>query len=308
MSSKVLVTGGHGFIGGHVVDRLAMRGITPVIFDRYPKTVNTKYLLPTHIDKAEFFMGDIRDRNAVNQAVAACDGAINLAGILGTSETVDNPFPSAEANVMGALNFFEAVREYNIPAVQIAVGNHFMNNTYAITKATAERLALMYNKEHRTKIAVVRGLNAYGPRQKHKPVRKIIPNFVTRSLRGEPIKVYGDGKQIMDMVFVGDLAEILIRALETDLKDYGHIFEAGTGERTTVNTIARAVNVECGRQADHIEHVEMRAGETENAVVLGNPDTLRPLYGNITPQLTTLQAGLKETIAWYKKNYPWEED
>lgn len=296
---KVLITG-FGFIGSHIVEELNSRGIQAVVFDRYRH--HAKYLEPAA--PYDFILGDIRDRNAVSEAVGMCDGAINLAGILGTSETVDNPFPSVEVNVFGGLNFLEACRQHKKRGVQIAVGNHFMNNTYAITKTTTERLALMYNKEHGTQIAVVRGLNAYGERQKHKPVRKITPNFVCSALRGEPIKIFGSGNSIMDMVYVKDLAKILVEALLNPNTRYDVIYSAGTGVRTTVNDIAETVN-RLTNNPSPVTHVPMRAGEEIDSVVLGDPSTLKEL--GITG-LVQLEEGMKKTIDWYRENYPWEED
>lgn len=299
---KVLVTGGLGFIGGHVVEELVARGCKVVVFDRYTPVKDNPLRLPNA--DFEMYVGDIRDRNAVSDAVSYCDGAINLAGILGTSETVDNPFPSAEANILGGLNFLEACRRHNKPGVQIAVGNWFMNNTYAITKTTIERMALMYNKEHGTKIAVVRGLNVYGARQKHKPVRKITPNFICQALRGEPIKVFGSGESVMDMIYAKDIATVLVNALLIDHGVYDKVFSAGTGVKTTVNDIANVINELTGNQAG-VEHIEMRAGEIDNSIVLGEPETLAPLGFK---ELTTLRDGMAKTIEWYKNNYPWQTD
>ena len=296
---KVLVTG-FGFIGSHIVDELHARGITAVVFDRYQH--HEPYLETD--SPYNFMLGDIRDRNAVSEAVGMVDGAINLAGILGTSETVDNPFPSVETNIMGGLNFLEACRKHGKRGVQIAVGNHFMNNSYAISKTTVERFALMYNKEHGTKIAVVRGLNAYGERQKHKPVRKITPNFITRALRGEPIKIYGNGNSIMDMVYVKDLAKILVEALVNPDTKYDKIYSAGTGVKTTVNDIAEVVNRLTDNKAG-VEHTPMRPGEEEDSIVLGDPATLSEL--GIT-HLTGLEEGMAKTVAWYKESYPWRQD
>ncbi|MFH1955868.1 MAG: NAD-dependent epimerase/dehydratase family protein [Patescibacteria group bacterium] len=185
MYKNILVTGGNGFIGSHVVENLLNKGHVPIIFDRKGPTAQVKGV--------SYFWGDIINKNSVDEAVLNSDGVIDLAGILGTSETVDNPFPCIETNILGALNVFEACRSHVKPAVQISLGNFWMNNPYSISKNTAERLALMYNKEHGTRIAIVRGLNAYGEGQKHAPVRKIIPNFIVRALRNTPIEIYGDG-------------------------------------------------------------------------------------------------------------------
>jgi nucleoside-diphosphate-sugar epimerase len=188
-----------------------------------------------------------------------------------------------------------------VRGVQIAVGNHFMNNTYAITKTVAERFALMFNKEFGTRIAVVRGLNAYGPGQKHKPVRKIMPNFVLRALRRQPIEIYGDGSQIMDMIHVKDLAKILLLAALEDHKTYDHVMEAGTGRATSVLQIAELANKMCGSEAG-IKHLPMRAGEPPHSTVLGDPTTLQPIFPDARFRLTPLEQGLEDTIAWYKEH------
>ena len=300
---KVLVTGASGFIGSHVVDELLERGHEVSIFDRFDRRQNLWG------DKVKFFLGDVRDKEVVVEAVQMHEGVINLSGILGTMETVDNPHPSVDTNIHGALNIFSGclagrVLKDGVRAVQIAVGNHFMNNTYAITKTAIEKFAFMYNKEKGAKIAVVRGLNAYGERQKHKPVRKITPNFVLRALNGMPIEIFGDGEQVMDMIYVRDLAKVLVSALVQEHGVYDKVFEAGTGKRTTVNNIANVVNEVAGNKAG-INHVAMRAGEPERSVVLGDPKTLEPL--NIKESdLMSLEEGIERTVKWYKNNYDWK--
>jgi nucleoside-diphosphate-sugar epimerase len=213
---KVLVTGGSGFIGRYVVARLQELGHDPLIFDHRGWADG--------ID-AETFLGDVTSYTSVSEAVAASEGVIHLAGVLGTQETIEDPLPAVMTNIHGGLNVFQAVRRYEVPAVYIAVGNHWMNNSYSITKTTAERFALMFNAEHGTGIAVVRALNAYGPGQKPGPVRKIVPNFILPCLRREQLAIYGDGEQVMDMVYVEDVADILCRALLQDHGVYDRVFD-----------------------------------------------------------------------------------
>ena len=255
----------------------------------------------------EVFVGDIRDKNAVSAAVSTCEGAINLAGLLGTAEAVDNPFPAAESNILGGLNFLEACREHKKRGVQIAVGNHFMNNTYSITKTTVERFALMYNKEHGTQIAVVRGLNAFGERQKHKPIRKITPNFMTKALRGEKITIFGSGESVMDMIYVKDLAKILVEALVNPNVRFDTVYSAGSGVDTTVNEIADIINEVTGNQAG-VEHIEMRAGETDHSIVLGEPETLLPLGLDLGYSREVIKDRMKTVAAWYREHYDWKQD
>lgn len=304
---KVLITGASGFIAGHTWAELIRQGHEPISFDK------------KRHDQTDI-LGDVRDATAVSEAVALSDGVLHIAGVLGTAETIDNPWPAVETNIQGSLNVFQACRQYKKRCVYITVGNYWMHNSYSITKTAAENLAWMFNKEHGTEIAVVRALNAYGPSQKAKPVRKIIPNFIIPALKGEPIVIYGDGEQIMDMIYVKDVADVLIRALTVDHGQYVFTpergagdnpvkFEAGTGRLTTVNEIANAVLDTVDLVYDRggeprnslIQHIPMRGGEPEHSVVVGDPNTLRPLYGGDLPNLSSLEDGLLATVLWYKK-------
>lgn len=298
---KVLVTGGNGFIGSHVVTALLEQGHEPVVFDR-------------HVRKAppgcELILGDVRDATAVTEAVAHVEAVIHLAAVLGTQETIHNPRPAAETNVLGALNVFEAVAEYELPAAYAAVGNYWMENTYSISKTCAERFARMFNKERGTQIAVVRALNAYGPGQSvaapfgPSKVRKIAPAFICRALAGQPIEVYGDGTQVMDMIHVGDVAEVFVRALETGPHPEGIPYEAGTGRPTTVLEIAQAVAQDVEAKVSGqvtIEHLPMRPGEPEHSIVLGDPGTLEPLFQGPC-RFRALEDGIAETVDFYAEN------
>ena len=291
---KILVTGASGFIGGHVVDNLLARGHEVIAFDH--KENHDRRDGVTH------FLGDTRDFTSIAEAVAISDGVIHLAGVLGTQETIEEPRPAVETNIIGGLNVFQAIKHYKVPGVYIAVGNHFENNSYSISKTTAERFAFMFNKEHGTRIAVVRGLNAYGPRQKSHPVRKIMPNFCIPAINGEPITIYGDGEQVMDMVFVKDLAEILVRALLLPHGIYDKVFEAGPGKDTTVNDIANLVMQETMFQTGMVgpepNHTPMRPGETPGVVVKANTETLEKIFTE--SEFTPLGLGIAYTVAYYK--------
>lgn len=288
---KILVTGGMGFIGHHVVDNLLEKGYEVTVMDRFQK--------PLWDERMKFFLADITNAEAVMDVVGKHDGVINLAGILGTAENVGTPREGIKANIDGAINIFEAVKRHKIPAVQITVGNHTWNNTYAITKSTAERLALMYNKEHGTKIAVVRGLNVFGEYQLHYPIEKITPNFIIKAMNNEPIKIYGNGEQLLDVIYAADTAEVLVRALVMEHGCYDKVMEAGLGKPVTANYFAEKVNEFVGSSAG-LEHVPMRAGEPMNSVTVGDPSTLSPI--DYIPT-TSFEDGLRKTVDWYLKNY-----
>ena len=289
-SGNILITGGNGFIGRHVSKKLLKMGFNVTILDRLKKSP---------LDNVNFVLGDIRNKELVKELASESNGIINLAGILGTSETIDNPRGTVYSNILGALNIFDSSKQFNIHVVHITVGNYWMNNPYAITKHSAEKIALQYNKMYNTRITVVRGLNAYGEGQKDYPVRKLMPNLIIPALKNSKILIYGDGNQIMDMIYVGDLADLLIRGLVLNHGSWDKIIEGGSGNKTTVNEICDIV-INQTKSTAKVSHIPMRGGEPDNAVVLGNPNTMRPL-GIEKKQLLSLKNGIKNSIKYYKK-------
>jgi UDP-glucose 4-epimerase len=303
----ILVTGGNGFIGRYVVEELQSRGYMVDVFDRH---TSNNSIPQTQKWASGSYFGDIKDATLVTDAISHVDGVIHLAGVLGTQETIANPVPAAETNILGGLNVINACAQYDVPLINIAVGNYWMQNTYSITKNTIERFIEMKVKYEGKAFSSVRALNAYGPRQVpvapwgSSRVRKIMPSFICRALSGEPIEIYGDGEQIMDMIYVTDVAYILVSALE-HLDASGpteRTIEAGTGRDTTVNDIAAAVNVSALDIADigvPIRHLSMRPGEDPNSVVKADTSTLLQLDLD-AGDFTTLEAGVHETVRYFK--------
>lgn len=300
---KVGITGGAGFIGSHVVNELRTRGHEPVVFDHLGRTAHA----------ADVFMGDVRDPIAMTELAAHVDGIIHLAACLGTQETIKNPRPPAETNIGGGLNFLEALAQYDIPGVYIGVGNHWMNNSYSITKTTIERFVHMYNKERGTRVNIVRVVNAYGPGQSIAPpfgpakVRKVTPAFTCRALTGQAIEVYGDGEQVSDMVHVTDTARTLVSALEAAASGtvLDRAVECGPVEHATVNEVAGHVikaAAGLGFAPVSLKHLPMRPGETPGASVTADTTTL-PLVGIDPQSLVPLDKGIAEVVAWYAENW-----
>lgn len=292
--TKVLVTGGQGFIGGHVVSKLLAKGYQPVSFDR--RAIHQE-------PGVQYFAADIRDAHAVDQAVFEADAVIHLAGILGTAETLQHVPETMEVNILGTVNIFEALRKYQAEnkkpkrCVYITLPDVWQN-PYSISKRTAKDLALyVYNKECGTEIQVVRGFNVYGEGQKYKPVRKFAPSFIIRALTGQTLQVFGDGSQLVDLVYAGDTAEILIKAMESQ-KLADEVIDAGSGEGVPIIDVANLIAKETGAQ---IEHLPMRKGETAKAVIRGDTTTLEKWLGPFS--FTPLDVGMKRTIDWYKKHY-----
>lgn len=293
---KVLVTGGAGFIGLYVCEELVRRGHSPVILDHYDRG---GYEYPV-------ILGDVRDDVCVTEAMAHVDGWIHLAAVLGTQETIKNPRPAAMSNLSGGLNILEAATQYDCPGVYIGVGNHWMNNTYSISKTAIERFIDMYNSYRGTKVNIVRAMNAYGPRQRPAPpygpskVRKITPAFVCRALENTDVEVYGDGSQISDMVYVGDVAKALVIALEKAASGivFNKAVEVGPEDHLTVQQFAQMVIDRCGSKSK-IVNLPMRPGELPNATVCADVSTL-DMVDMSQHELTSIEVGLDYTIEYFK--------
>lgn len=294
---RILVFGGRGFIGQHLIDNLMRKNHRVVSCDR--KSVMVWQRIPDEIVRM-----DIKDREAVFDAMNHCDGWINLAGLLGTSELVERADDAVAVNIQGALNIFNAACQFVKPGVQITVGNHWMNNPYSITKSTAERFALMYNKELGADIRVVRAMNVYGPGQKASPIRKFFPNAVLAALRDEPVVLYGDGSQVMDFMFVKDAAEVLARFVLKDRLDNSSVYECGTGDPFTLKQTTEEIIALAGSQST-IRYAPMRPGEPPASEVRMSEDGARRLIRAIaydTESMTPREAAFRETIEWYREN------
>ena len=298
---RVLVTGGSGFIGRYVCEQLVYEGHTPLVLD-HERNPPIKY---------DVLLGDVRDDVIVTEAAAHVDGIIHLAAVLGTQETISNPRPSAITNILGSLNVFEAAAQYDLPVVYIGVGNHWMRihgtGAYTISKTAAEDFARMFNAYRNGRITIVRPVNAYGPGQSvaapfgTSKVRKITPSFICRALCGMPIEVYGSGDQVSDMVYVEDVAKVLVAALGSG--EEGPI-ECGPPTSVTVNQMAKMVAGEVAIDTEvqvPIEHLPMRPGEVPDAVVKADTSTLK-LIGLDADDFVPLNEGIRSTVQWFIEN------
>lgn len=317
---KVGITGGAGFIAGHIIEELVARGHSVIVFDHLgridPEVIRNAD--PEGRDHITKMLGTVTDERSVFELAAHVDAIIHLAAVLGTQETIQCPKPSAETNILGSLNVFEAASRYSLPVVYAGVGNHWMRNhgtgSYTISKTAAEDFARMFNAYRDGRITIVRPVNAYGPRQSvaapygTSKVRKIMPAFICRALTGAPIEVYGDGTQVSDCVYVTDVAKTFVTALEHTV-EHGATekpVDCGPIESATVLDVARLVNgvvsVKTGRVTKPVEHLPMRPGEVPNAVVKADTETLKQI-GMDAKDFVDLETGISETVSWFVKEW-----
>lgn len=275
------VTGGNGFIGSWVQDEIKRRGHIALVMD--------------HKSRGNL-LGDVRDRTITFEFAAHVDAIIHLAAVLGTAETIDEPMPAAETNILGTVNIFDAAARYNLPTVFAAVGNSGIGRgTYCITKTTGEEFVKMYREDRGLPIIAVRPMNAYGPRQSaptpygSSKVRKIVPSFTCSALSNRPMPLYGGGRQYSDAVYVGDVARVFVQAAlsahEGTVPD--HVIDVGSTSPATVREIAEqiAINV----PGALIEELPMRPGEPEGGP-LSDPESVDNLVSVVLAAKPELRA------------------
>lgn len=275
---NVLVTGGYGFIGSAVVNCLRRGGHNVVLFDRA-------------------YGDDIRNRSLIIDSLYGQDAVIHLAGILGTDELFDNVYDAIDINITGSVNVLDGCVEHGVRYIGITMLPVFPS-IYTATKVSAGKFATAYHHTHGVPVSHVRAFNVYGPHQHHGPKhpRKIIPAFSVEGWRNEPMIIWGDGKQMVDLIHVDDVARVFLDVLE-NAPGKDEIVDAGTAIGWTVNEVADFVKEITGSVATH-DHRPMRRGEIPTKVV-SNGEGWQYLRG-WAPTSDRLQ--LMKTILAYKDN------
>lgn len=245
---RVLCTGGAGFIGTYVCNRLRELEIRPYVYD-----INAD------------ITQDITNKPQLDYAFDAWqpDAVIHLAGMLGTHELWEDRDAAIDVNIKGALNVADNAIRHGIKMVSIEQPHNWFN-MYEATKFAARRMLTGLHYDEGLNVEFVTAHNAYGPGQAHGDghPQKIIPTFAHYAWRNEPIPVWGDGKQKVNLVWVGDVAESLVDRVLADTQQPLKAFNAGIDRLFTVRTVAAMVAEYTGSMAG-IDTLPMRKGEQD---------------------------------------------
>jgi UDP-glucose 4-epimerase len=300
----VLVTGGSGFIGANLVRRLLEDGWSVRILDNLSSS-DADHI--TSLD-VEFIEGDILDTDAVKRAVKGCSALVHLAARAAVLESVVDPFPSFETNARGTLVTLRqavdaGVTSYVLASTNAVLGEHEPPlseshvprpvSPYGASKLAAEAYCASFSASYGLCTVALRFSNVYGPFSAHKT--SVISKFMLRLMRGEPLTIYGDGKQTRDFIFVLDIVDAIAASLEPNVGS--DIFQVGTGRETDVlqlvDLLADVVGVE-----PEIEHLPSQAGEVRrNYVSIKKANEIL----RWKPQVA-LSHGLEQTYKWLAAN------
>jgi UDP-glucose 4-epimerase len=300
---KALVTGGAGFIGSHLVDRLLSDGLQVAVLDNLSTGKRTN--LPP---EAHLILGDVRDPAIVGAAVSGADVVFHLAARVSIRASVDDFWQDAETNLLGTLTVLRACVSRKVKKLVYAssmavyadapqpvpVSEDYSTapiSPYGIAKLASEQYATLVAGQSGFDAVALRYFNTYGPRQTFTPYVGVITIFIQQLLRGERPVIFGDGEQCRDFVYVGDIVDATIRAMTSDVS--GEVFNVGSGRGMSVNQIAVLL---CERLAPQIapQHVAAHPGELRNSIA--NIDKARRLLGY--EPYGRLEDKIDELIAW----------
>jgi UDP-glucose 4-epimerase len=269
---RVLVTGGAGFIGSHVVDRLQARGLEPRIFDLVRS--------PHHGRDVDTVLGDLCDRDSALRALRGCDAVMHLAAVADVDQVKTDPAHADRVNVRGTQVLLDAARELEIgrfiyastiwvygdaagpeavdEEAPLALPKHF----YTATKIAGEMYTSSYTELYGLEHTILRFGIPYGPRSRPTAV---VAAFTAKALAGQPLTIAGDGTQSRRFVYVEDLAEGVVAALVP--RAANRVYNLVGRENTSVRSIARTVRDVVGDVP--IVHIEGRAGDLKGGHISG---------------------------------------
>jgi nucleoside-diphosphate-sugar epimerase len=251
---RVLVTGGAGFIGSHLVERLVREGEKVTVLDNLTTGRRENLSSVSTEDTFRFVEGDIRDREIVRSCVKDADRVVHLAAIASVPFSTKNPGETHDVNVEGTLNILRECGEHKVvkmvyasscavygePLFLPVTEDHRLSATspYAASKIAAEAYCQVFREKHGLETVCLRAFNVYGSRQHNSDYGGVMTQFIGRLMKHQPPMIYGDGEQSRDFIHVNDLVDAVARILHTPNGTNG-TYNLGSGKATTINELAR---------------------------------------------------------------------
>jgi UDP-glucose 4-epimerase len=273
MQKRYLITGGAGFIGSHLAERLLDLGHAVTLMDDFStgREQNVAHLLSR--SNCQLVRDTVENEATVGNLMSQCDAVFHLASAVGVQLIVDEPVRSIRTTIHGTEVVLESAYRFNRPILitsssevygkgarvpfheddDVVMGPTFHSRwCYAYSKGIDEFLGLAYHKQYKLPVVLVRLFNTVGPRQIGM-YGMVLPRFVTAALAGQPLKVYGNGDQTRCFCHVGDVADALVRLMSTP-GAVGQVFNLGSDQEVSINELARRV-IELAGSTSTIEHI-----------------------------------------------------
>ncbi|AQW70120.1 NAD-dependent epimerase/dehydratase family protein [Pseudomonas fulva] len=277
--APILITGGAGFIGSHLSDALLARGYAVRIVDDLSTGKRDNLQLGHPL--LELVEGDVADAELVQRAAAGCQAVVHLAAVASVQASVDDPVRTHQSNFIGTLNVCEAMRVHGVRRVLFASSAAVYGNNgegqsiaedtpkapltpYAVDKLASEQYLDFYRRQHGLEPVIFRFFNIFGPRQDpSSPYSGVISIFSERALQGQPITVFGDGEQTRDFLYVGDLVQVMVQALEQAQVEEGAV-NIGLNQATSLNQMLAALQQVVG-SLPAVSYTTPRSGDIRHS-------------------------------------------
>jgi nucleoside-diphosphate-sugar epimerase len=310
---KVLVTGGGGFIGSHLVERLLADGYDVRVLDNF--ATGRRETLVAFGDDVELIEGDLQSYERAHHAVRGCEIVFHQAALPSVPRSIQDPLTSNATNVVGTLNLLLAARDSDVRRVVFASSSSVYGITsalpkredmaplpvspYAVAKLACEGYCRSFSEVYGLEAVSLRYFNVFGPRQDPlSHYAAVIPRFITAFLRSQPVVVFGDGEQSRDFTYVDNAIDGTLRAADVS-EVSGKVFNVACGERITVNALIEELREITGRDVP-VEHAPSRPGEVRHseADITSGRGALgyRPTV--------SFREGLRRTVAFYESLEP----
>ncbi len=302
----VLITGGAGFIGSHLVDALLAKGYSVRVLDNL--STGKRSNLPLDNPRVQLVEGDVADAELLAQVVVGASAVVHLAAVASVQASVDDPVSTHQSNFIGTLNICEAMRKAGVKRVVYASSAAVYGNNgegasideettkapltpYASDKLASEHYFDFYRREHGLEPVIFRFFNIFGPRQDpSSPYSGVISIFSERVQQGLPIAVFGDGEQTRDFMYVEDLVDVLVQAIEMPTVAPGAI-NVGWNHATTLKQVLQALEQVVGT-LPVITYGPARLGDIRHS----RADNRRLLASFTLPEPTPLKVGLERLL------------
>ncbi len=305
---RIVVTGAAGFIGRWVVAELLSRGHTVLPIDNLSQGDRENLAeLEGNPNLEPLIIGDVRDPDACRAWLEGADAVAHLAASISVQDSIDDPAATFDNNVVGTFRLLEAARARHARflfmstcmvydravAPEGIAEDHPVKpaSPYAASKIAGEALSLSYFHAYALPVTVVRPFNTYGPFQRSVGEGGVVAIFTRRSLLGEELRIYGDGNQTRDLLYVTDCARFVAAALLCDAAA-GRVLNAGTGNDVDINALAATVETD-QRRIVHVPHIHP---QSEIAVLRCDSRMARELLG-WRPEVSLVD-GLSRVRAW----------
>ena len=308
---RVLVTGGAGFVGSHLVDRLLTEGFDVTALDDFSRGQIQNLSACKKTDNFHLVRGDVRDIGLVERIVKDVDAVFHEAAMIDVPLSIENPHLFNDVNVVGTLNLLKAcldscVRRFVFASSAAVYGdsqpakkNEKMilkpASPYAVSKMAAENYVRVFNELHGLETVTLRYFNVYGPRQRFSSsYGGVIITFISRLIKGKPPIIYGDGAQTRDFVHVHDVVSANILALHSK-KAVGATLNIASGEATTIRDLAGILQRITKSEGLNPVYKEQKAGDIRHSV--GDISEAEDLLC-FRPKIE-LNHGLSKLVEWY---------